>query len=287
MKYLCLLAVLVLAFSGGCTVVPGKTEPKEITGKYDFGNAKKMILAQIKGEPDTIELFKEYFKDSMKKNNWWEYEDRLEQEIKIDPDANSVHIIGTTAKEDEAFLRIDLGTWKVSNLEDLSNKKENEAIYATVFNFTATCIGFNDVKFIDRANYSTAAIIDKSLGAAEKARAESLKKAVDFFIRDITPVIEKYDITIDDSKEDIKPIAKLASENKYSEAREKLFEILKADENRTDVLYNIAVTYHLENKYYLAIEYYDKALKLLTEENSRYEKAKSECVRNFLAKTLP
>ncbi|MHC4873963.1 MAG: tetratricopeptide repeat protein [Planctomycetota bacterium] len=273
--------MLLLFLVAGCS---GTTDSVDsgLSGKYEFSRARKMVMVQIKGNPKAANLFAEFFEDQLEDVGAWKFENRLEQNIKIYPKAANLYVAGADVAADEVFLRIDLGDWNVQNMSAITGDGKDSKVFTTNIQFHATCIGHGDTKIIDRGLYSGSAFIDKSLGAAEAARINSLKNAIKEFVSEVTPVKDRYETALHISGDEMKPIEKLVEDGKTAEARTELEKLLAKDKNRSDILYNIAVTYDLEGRFRKALYFYDNALLNLKEDNTRYEKAKAECARKFV-----
>lgn len=103
----------------------------------------------------------------------------------------------------------------------------------------------------------------------------AVKKAVDKFLKDITPRTVSRRIRLDYSDEKQKPILDVARDGQVKQAAVQMEEYVQEHPNSSSAYYNLAVLTDARGQYEQAIEYYNKALSLRGKDY--YTEVKASC----------
>ncbi len=281
-----IILVVAILFCGGCSE-EHKIATLSLSGKNKSDRLQKIVLVQIAGNSKVEEVFVKRFERQLnRKGRTLRFKDKRKQHIKINIKKSSIPVIGETVGKDEIFLRIDIDNWKVKSIDDVAKNGNNSKIYTSNIKFYVTGVGQNDKKVFNRVPFGGSAIINESINSANEARLKSIDIAISDFIKQLVDLSKKYKIKFDDSADDMKKIIKMARSGKLKKAEKMLKKVIVNDKKRADAFYNLAVIYELEGRLRLALEYYNKALVNLDDNNNIYEKAKAECSKRFVIESL-
>ncbi|MCK5235398.1 MAG: tetratricopeptide repeat protein [Deltaproteobacteria bacterium] len=266
---LTIMATALLFFVSGCT--PSVTLKMPVPAKYNYGSAKQLVVVEMTGKRSYRETVLDQFNEQARSSSWWQFEDRIDNGIKIRLKGSSATANPESPQEGEIFVKVDMyGLDAVKGSEQIKKKDTKGNYYYETrrflqgqVSFGVTVMDVNGRALLAEREYEATSKVYTNYGydkddAKEKAAENAVKKV----LFDITPRFVNSYVTLDDEAEDLKPTIDLIKNGAYAVAADDLKRMMADQPMRSDIVYNLAVVTEAMGEFDQALDYYSKAMSL-------------------------
>jgi tetratricopeptide (TPR) repeat protein len=267
MKSNIIFGILLLSCASGCTTTAKIQRPTPAT--INLGASKSLTVVQMSGKRSYREIIVEELAARSHKSNWWRFKDMQEKGIEINLKGDTASSTVEQPQEGEIFLRIDLydvesdsDTEEKTTTVNGEKKTTRKKFFTAEGNLGVTTLDIKGRTRLSEKDYTGKSKIYEDKGDKTDAREASLANAVQLLLNDITPRFITETVRVDDKAKDLKPIIEMIKAKSYKKSAEALEKMMKADDSRSDVIYNLAVMEDAMGNYDRALELYSKSITL-------------------------
>jgi len=287
-KIISLSALCLLLASCGAHVSLKMPEPS----KFNYGKARNMVLTDMSGRRSQKELVIINMEQELRSSSWWKFVDSTEEGIRITLKGDTATVNPIMPDSNQIFVKIDIYEVDTEkNSKSVELKRDDGSTYEKVKHGYKgrAVLGFSTVESDGTVIMSEREYEGKS-ERYSKRRSDvdkdeiinlAIRDAVKEFIKDVTPTFRTVFVKLDDSSEDMKPLAKMISDGSYAYAIEKLEDWHSREPNRADVVYNLAVATEAAGDSETALTLYEQALTLGAK--SFYHESLAKCEQRIRA----
>ncbi|MDH5559702.1 MAG: hypothetical protein OEY59_02465 [Deltaproteobacteria bacterium] len=257
------LTLMIVAFMfSGCTPTVAIKTP--VPSKYNFGSKKQFMLVQMEGRRSLKEELTAALGDKLRATAWWQLSDRLNEGIEIKLMGDTAEVTNAEPKPGEVFFKIEAFEVNADSERIPAQVRNGKVVRPakTVYNGSAL-IGVTSVDENKAVKLAEKEYNGKNQDESkDMAKQNALVNAIELLVADITPSYQTQNVQLDEEADDMGPIIEIIKNGAYAQAAEQLEAKIKAQSNRADLVYNLAVVTEAMGNNDEAMGYYNKALSL-------------------------
>ena len=294
-SYLLVFSILFTALlSSGCSLPKYTTIHSEQPPNYYLGESPEVSVVNAEGATRRMQdIAIQALRNQSRSNGHFTIENRLNEGIRFDGRQGQVVMTGkeTPVSSDDVFIKFNViasmkrdGRTTITRRTGiLGTEKKQVPAMVTVMPVAFTVTRGEKVLLSERQYDGKAVwIIDQNGGGypPHQQRFEAaVKKAVEKFLKDVTPRTVSRRVRLDYSDKNQEPILDAARNGQVKQAATQMEDYVQKHPNSASAYYNLAVLTDALGQYEQALEYYDKALSLGGKDY--YTEVKASCMERL------